>query len=100
MSVRCQHYIDHADNIQKAAESPDCLLGVVTQPTDSRLSETSMCVIPFGHESPLSSNRFYRKDPGNHITLVVLDCPPEAPRFILVLQECSIRYAATPYVLQ
>ena len=26
--------------IQKPAKSPDCLLGVVTQPTDSRLSET------------------------------------------------------------
>ena len=27
--------------IQKCFKSPDCLLGVVTQPTDSRLSETS-----------------------------------------------------------
>ena len=38
--MRWQHCTDHADNIQKSAESPDCLLGVVTQPTDSRLSET------------------------------------------------------------
>ena len=29
------------DNIQNLANSPDCLLGVVTQPTDSRLSKTS-----------------------------------------------------------
>ena len=28
------------DNIQKPAKSPDCLLGVVPQPTDSRLCET------------------------------------------------------------
>ena len=28
------------DNIQKPTKSPDCLLGVVPQPTDSRLSET------------------------------------------------------------
>ena len=41
MSVRWLHCLDHADNIQKPAESPDCLHGVVTQPTDSRLSETS-----------------------------------------------------------
>ena len=42
MSVRWQHCIDHADKYLKAAESPDCLLGVVPQPTDSLLSETSM----------------------------------------------------------
>ena len=44
MSVRWQHCIDHADkiNIQKPGESPDCLLGVVPQPTDSRLSETTL----------------------------------------------------------
>ena len=30
-------YIDHVD---KPGDSPDCLLGVVPQPTDSRLSET------------------------------------------------------------
>ena len=41
MSVRWQHCIDHADkiNIQKPAELPDCLLGVVPRPTDSRLGE-------------------------------------------------------------
>ena len=27
-------------NIQKPAKTPDCLLGVVPQPTDNRLSET------------------------------------------------------------
>ena len=41
MSVRWQHCLDHADDIQNPAESPDCLLGVVKQPTDSRLSETN-----------------------------------------------------------
>ena len=46
MSVRWQHGIDHADKIQKPGESPDCVLGVVPQPTDSRLSETTCeCVI-------------------------------------------------------
>ena len=39
--MRRQHCLDHADNIQKPAKSSDCLLGVVTQPTNSRLSETS-----------------------------------------------------------
>ena len=38
--MRWQHCLDHADNIQKPADSPDRLLGVVTQPTDSRLKET------------------------------------------------------------
>ena len=38
--MRWQHCLDHADNIQKPAEPPDCVLGKVTQPTDSRLSET------------------------------------------------------------
>ena len=42
MSVRWQHCLDHVDNIQKPENSPDCLIGVVTQPTDSRLSEP-MC---------------------------------------------------------
>ena len=32
---------DHADNIQKPAKLPDCSPGIVTQPTDSRLSKTS-----------------------------------------------------------
>ena len=42
MSVRWQHCIDQADNnIQKPGDSPDCLLGVVPQPTESRLSETT-----------------------------------------------------------
>ena len=40
MSVRWQHRIDHADTKQKPEVVPDCLLGVVPQPTDSRLSET------------------------------------------------------------
>ena len=39
--MRWQHCLDHADNIQKPAKS-DCLLGVVTQPTDCRLSETRL----------------------------------------------------------
>ena len=41
MSVRWQPCIDHADTKQKPLMGPDCLLGVVPQPTDSRLSETS-----------------------------------------------------------
>ena len=41
MSVRWHHCIDHADTKQKPLTGPDCLLGVVPQPTDSRLSETS-----------------------------------------------------------
>ena len=40
--MRWLHCLDHADNIQKPAESPDCLLGVVTQLTDSRLNETNV----------------------------------------------------------
>ena len=40
--MRWQHCLDHADNIQKPAESPDCLLGVVMQLADSRLDETSV----------------------------------------------------------
>ena len=39
MSVKWQHCMDHAEKIRKSTDSPDCLLGVVTQPTDSRLSE-------------------------------------------------------------
>ena len=34
MSVRWQHCVDHADKYSK-----ECLLGVVSQPIDSRLSE-------------------------------------------------------------
>ena len=30
----------HTDSIQTPLKSPDCLLGEVTQPSDSRLSET------------------------------------------------------------
>ena len=30
------------DNIHKCFQPPDCFLGVVTQPTDSRLSETGI----------------------------------------------------------
>ena len=41
MSVRWRHCIDHADTKQKPLMRPDCLLGVVPQPTDSRLSETT-----------------------------------------------------------
>ena len=50
MSVRCQHCIDHANkiNIQKLAD----LLGVVPQPTDSQLSETSTAATPV-HSSQL-----------------------------------------------
>ena len=43
MSVRGQHCIDHADTKQKPLMGPDCLLGVVPQPTGSRLSETILC---------------------------------------------------------
>ena len=45
MSVRWQHCIDLADTKQKPLMWPDCLLGVVPQPTDSRLSETSQCPV-------------------------------------------------------
>ena len=45
MSARWQHCLDHADHIQKPAKAPDCLLGVVTQPIDSRLSETTRIII-------------------------------------------------------
>ena len=31
----------HTDNIQKPGKLPDCLLGEVTQPTESLLSETA-----------------------------------------------------------
>ena len=41
VSVKWQHCLDHADNIQKPAKLSDCLLGLVPQPTDSRLSETN-----------------------------------------------------------
>ena len=41
VSVRWRHCIDHADTKQKPLMKPDCLLGVVPQPTDSRLSETT-----------------------------------------------------------
>ena len=41
MSVRWRHCIDHADTKQKPLMRPDCLLGVVPQSTDSRLSETT-----------------------------------------------------------
>ena len=37
---QCPYCIDHADTKQKPLMKPDCLLGVVPQPTDSRLSET------------------------------------------------------------
>ena len=40
--MRWQHCLDHVDNIQKLTESPGCLLGVVTQSTDSRLSKTNV----------------------------------------------------------
>ena len=39
--MRWQHCLDHADNIQKLAKSPDYLFGKVMQPNDSRLSETT-----------------------------------------------------------
>ena len=39
--MRWQHCLDHADNIEKPTKSPDCLAGVVMQPTDSRLSKTN-----------------------------------------------------------
>ena len=42
VSLRWRHWIDHADTKQKPLMKPDCLLGVVPQPTDSRLSETSV----------------------------------------------------------
>ena len=41
VSVRWRHWIDHADTKQKPLMKPDCLIGVVPQPTDSRLSETT-----------------------------------------------------------
>ena len=44
--MRWQHCLDHADNIQKPAKSPDYLLGIATQPSDSRLIETVSHVEP------------------------------------------------------
>ena len=41
VSVRWQHCIDHAVNKQMPEKRPDGLLGVIPQPTDSRLSETN-----------------------------------------------------------
>ena len=38
--MRWHHCLAHTDNIQTLAKSPDCLLGIVMQLTDSRLSET------------------------------------------------------------
>ena len=40
-TVRWRHCIDDADTKQKPLMKPDCLLGVVPQPTDSRSSETT-----------------------------------------------------------
>ena len=37
--------IDHADTKQKPLMGPDCLLGVVPQPTGSRLSETNCFLV-------------------------------------------------------
>ena len=39
--MRWQQCLAHTDSIQNPAKSPECLLGVVLQPTDSRLSETT-----------------------------------------------------------
>ena len=43
MSVRWQHCIDHVDKYSKADRYTRLFLGVVPQPADSRLSETSAC---------------------------------------------------------
>ena len=48
--MRWQHCIDHADTKQKPLMGPDCLLGVVPQPTDSRLSETRSTDAPVTSE--------------------------------------------------
>ena len=43
MSIRGgQHCLAHTDSIQTPVKSPDCLLGEVRQPSDSRLSETGV----------------------------------------------------------
>ena len=39
--MRWRHCTDHADTKQKPLMRPDCLLGVVPQPADSRLCETN-----------------------------------------------------------
>ena len=45
MSVRWQFYLANKDSIQMLVKSPDSLLGVVLQPTDSRLSETTTVLV-------------------------------------------------------
>jgi len=34
---------NHTDKITNPTKSPDCFLGEVTQPSESRLNETSFC---------------------------------------------------------
>ena len=41
VSEKLHNCIDHADKYSKPGYLLDCLLGVIPQPTDSRLSETS-----------------------------------------------------------
>ena len=63
MSVRWHHCIDHADTKQKPLMGPDCLLGVVPQPTDSRLSETTYAIASATREvAPLHRNEAVHLD--------------------------------------
>ena len=63
MSVRWHHCIDHADTKQKPQMGPDCLFGVVPQPTDSRLSETSLYMASCLYKTRgIADGFFYKKN--------------------------------------
>ena len=79
--MRWQLCLDHANKIQKPAESPDCLFGVVIQPADSRLSETTAVVdLRRRQRRNLKRHRVFRDmknppevyDAGSLVTLVDL----------------------------
>ena len=56
------------DNIKKPAKSPDCLLGEVPQPTDSRLSVTT-----FGISFQVTLSMSYSSSVTSHNSRVVTD---------------------------
>ena len=63
VSVRWRHCIDHADTKQKPLMRPDCLLGVVPQPTDSRLSETKVVMTHLSSAAYVGGGRKSRGGP-------------------------------------
>ena len=65
VSVRWRHCIDDADTKQKPLMKPDCLLGVVPQPTDSRLSETIVVCDLVNYRSKQTGNE-------NHFRVLTL----------------------------